>query len=118
MRDGVKATGVNEASATLFGRGVVLDVHQVHELGLTGEVDVVGAGFGAGPHYGLPVQDVGTDGRHHNAGRFRHGLYGCIVGVVNDNDRDLATQGCRDGFQLGPVTTGEGQFRVSRSVGC
>ena len=43
-------------------------VHPVDELGLAGEVDVVGAGGGAGRDQRLAVLQVGAHGRDHDAG--------------------------------------------------
>ncbi|GAA3076111.1 hypothetical protein GCM10020254_20020 [Streptomyces goshikiensis] len=61
-RDGVEAAGVDDAGSGLAGPGVVLDVRPVDELGLAGEVQVVGAGLGAGGDEFRAVPDVRADG--------------------------------------------------------
>ena len=48
VRDGVEAAAVHQPGAGLGGRAVVPQVHQVDELGLAGDVGVVGAGLRAG----------------------------------------------------------------------
>src|SRR3954451_11020379 len=53
-----KAAGVHDPGPAVAGGGVVGDVHPVDELGLAGEVDVVGAGLGAGRDQRLAVQQV------------------------------------------------------------
>ena len=55
--------------APVRSRGVVVgDVHPVHELGLAGEVDVVGAGRGAGRDQRLAELLVGAHGRDDHPG--------------------------------------------------
>ena len=48
---------------------MVVQPHQVDELGLAGEIDVVGARRGARGDQGLAVLDVRPDGRDHHLGR-------------------------------------------------
>ena len=68
MRDRVEAAGVHDPGAGALRGLVVRDVHPVDELRLTGEVDVVGAGLGAGGDERLAVREVGADGRDHDPG--------------------------------------------------
>ena len=67
MRDRVEAAGVHDPGAGRAAAVVVRDVHPVDELRLAGEVDVVGAGLGAGGHQRLAVSEVGADGGDHDA---------------------------------------------------
>ena len=60
--DRVKAARVHELGAGALRLLVVAQPHEIDELGLAGEVDVVGAGGGAGRHHRLAVVDVGADG--------------------------------------------------------
>ena len=72
MRDRVEAAGVHDPGAGRRGGLVVGDVHPVDELGLAGEVDVVGAGRGAGGDQRLAELQVGPDGRDHDPGPRGH----------------------------------------------
>lgn len=67
VRDRVETAGMHEPCPGLPRTCVVPDVHQVDELGLTGEVDVVGTGVRAGGHQFLAVRDVRPDRRGHHA---------------------------------------------------
>ena len=60
---------MHDPGAGALGRGVVAQVHQVDELRLAGEVDVVGAGLGAGGDQRLAVADVRADGGDHHPRR-------------------------------------------------
>ena len=93
MRDRVEAAAVDEAGAGPLRLGVVLDPHPVDELGLAGEVDVVGAGGGAGGDQRPAVERVGADGGDHDPGRRgdlgeRGGVGG--VGLEQVGRRDAA----------------------------
>ena len=72
VRDRVEAAGVHDPGAARLGGRVVGDVHPVHELGLAGEVDVVGAGRGARGDQRLAELLVGPDGRDHDPGPAGH----------------------------------------------
>lgn len=67
-RNGVEAAGVDEAGAGSRGRGVVGQVHPVDELGLSGEIQVVGPGGGARGDERFAVVQVEPDGGHHDTG--------------------------------------------------
>jgi hypothetical protein len=60
---------VDEASAGAFRFSMVVDPHPVDELGLAGEVHVVGPGGGAGGDDRPAVEGVGADGGDHEPGR-------------------------------------------------
>ena len=66
VRDRVEAAGMDDPRPGLAGRGVVADVHEVDELRLAGEVDVVASGLGAGCDDRVAVVDVGADRRDHH----------------------------------------------------
>jgi hypothetical protein len=68
---------------------VVLDVHPVDELRLPGQVDVVGACLGAGPHQRLAVQQVGADRADHHARPLGHRAQRLGVGGVGVQQRQL-----------------------------
>ena len=109
VRDRIEATGVDDPRAGGHGRVVVLEVHPVHELGLTGQVNVVGPGLGAGGHQRLAVVEVRADRGDDDACRLRHVRQRSRVVGVRDDDpgrRDvghLGGQSCDDRVQLGPV---------------
>ena len=65
---GSEAAAVVAEFATVLARaGVVPHVHQVHELGLPAQVDVVRARLRARRHQALAVGQVRADGRRHHA---------------------------------------------------
>ena len=64
--DRVEPARVHQPRARLRRPGVVAHVHQVHELGLAGQVGVVGARLGAGGHQRLAVVDVGAHRGDHD----------------------------------------------------
>ena len=66
VRDRVEAARVHDPGAGALGGGVVVEVHPVHELGLAGQVDVVGARLGAGGDERLAVLQVGADRGDHD----------------------------------------------------
>ncbi len=97
---GVEAAGVDQPRARAHGGGVVERVHAVDELRLAGEVDIVGAGLGAGAHHRLAVQEVGTGGvDQHRGGAGQRGETG-VVGQVDHLERQVG-QARVDGDELG-----------------
>src|SRR6202007_2036772 len=62
VRDRVEAEGVHQARTGALRLLVMAQPHQIDELRLTGEVDVVGAGRGAGGNHRLPGVYVWTPG--------------------------------------------------------
>ena len=114
VRDRVEAAGVDDPGPGGDGRVVVLEVHAVDELGLAGQVHVVGAYLGAGGHEGLAVFEVGADGGDDDAGRQRHLDQRPRILGVRDHDarsgdvRHLGRQAGDEGVQLGPVAPGHG----------
>jgi len=78
----IKAAGMDQARPGADRLVVMGQPHPVHELGLAGEVDVVGAGPGAGGDERLAVVDVRADGADHHLGAgqaFAHRLELCPV---------------------------------------
>ena len=82
VRDRVEAAGVHDPGTGALRGGVVGDVHPVDELGLAGQVDVVGAGLGARGHQRLAVRQVRADRGDDDAGPGGHvGERGGVVDV-------------------------------------
>ena len=82
VRDRVEATGMHDPGAGADRGLVVGEVHPVDELGLAGEVDVVGAGRGARGDQRLAVLEVGADRRDDDLrGRGHLGERGRVRGV-------------------------------------
>ena len=82
VRHGVEAAGVHDPGAGALGGRVVGEVDPVHELGLAGQVDVVGAGLRAGGDQRFAVREVGPDGGDHDPGRLGDvGQRGRVGGV-------------------------------------
>src|SRR5262249_37723780 len=71
VRDRVEAARVHESRAGALRLLVVAKPHEVYELGLSGEVDIVGPGGGACRDYGLAVTDVRADSRDQDLRRLR-----------------------------------------------
>ena len=100
---------------------MVRDVHPVDELGLAGQVDVVGAGGGAGGDERLAVLEVGADGGDHDLGRLRDGsaatpsseLSACSSGRSAATASSFA-EPVADRLELGLVATGQ---RPAQAVG-
>jgi hypothetical protein len=118
--DRVEAAGVHDPGATVAGGGVVGDVHPIDELGLPGEVDVVGAGLGAGRDQRLAVQQVGADGGDHDAGAVGDVLERDVVGDVGGQQRQVTEPVVDAGevlthpLELVPTATGQ---RPAQAVG-
>ena len=68
---------------------VVAQPHSIDELGLPGEVDVVGPGGGARRDQRLAVADVRADGADHHLRRFGHGAQRLRVARVGMDERHL-----------------------------
>ena len=122
VRDRVEAAGVDDAGAGVLGGGVVGDVHPVDELGLAGEVDVVGAGLGARRDQRLAVLQVGADGRDHDAGPADGVLERDVVGHVGDQEGQVGERGVdrgqvlADALELGLVAPGQGPAQACGRV--
>ncbi len=114
VRDRVEAAGMHDPRAGLDGSLVVADIHTVEELGLAGQVEIVGAGVGTSRHQRFAVLDVGTDRRRHDSGRLGQGLERLPVRDVRDDDV-LA-----ESFELLAVASGNGpaepRWRVLREI--
>jgi hypothetical protein len=103
VRDRVEAAGVHDPRAGLAGPRVVLHVHAVDELGLAGQVDVVGAMLGTGRDQRLPVLDVRANGGDHDA-RLRGQLFDRgAVGDVGVKQRQVTAQALTHGLELALV---------------
>ncbi len=89
VRDGVEAAGVHEPGAGLDGPVVVGQVHAVDELGLTGQVDVVGAGVRARRDQRLAVPQVGADRGRDHPGRLGDRTQGRRVAGVGEQQRQV-----------------------------
>jgi hypothetical protein len=68
----------------------VVDVHPVHELRLTGQVDVVGALVRARRDQRAAVLEVGTDRRRDDLGRRRHVQQARLVGGVDHDQVEVS----------------------------
>jgi hypothetical protein len=92
---------------------VVGHVHAVDELGLSGEVDVVGAGLGARGHERLAVAQVGPDGGDHDARPVGDVLERDVVIDVGREERQVAErlvdghEVLTDALELGRVAPGQ-----------
>ena len=98
--DRVKPAGVDELGAGAPRLIVVAQPHEVDELGLAGEVDVVGPGGRARGHHRLAVVDVGTDGGDDDPGRLGHGPQRRRVADVGHDHRDVGGQPLAQRVQL------------------
>ena len=91
--DRVKAAGVHQPGPGPLGLLVMAQPHQVDELRLAGEVDVVGAGGGAGRDHRLAVVDIGADGRDHDLRRLGQPAHRRRVGDVGHQQRPVGGGG-------------------------
>ena len=89
VRDRVEAAGVHQPRPGAHRLGVVSHVHQVDELRLAGDVQVVGAGRGARGHQRLAVVDVRPDGAGHHPGALGDRAQRGRVGDVGGEQRQL-----------------------------
>ena len=121
--DRVKAAGVHEPRAGPQRLLVMGQPHAVHELGLTGQIDVVGAGGGAGSDQRLAVVDVGAHGGDHHLGRFGHGPQRRGVAGVGLQQRQLRQPGVdlgqprADELELAAVAAGQSPAGIGRVAG-
>ena len=114
----VKAARMHDSSAAVLRRDVVAQVHQVDELRLAGEVDVVGAGGRAGSHQRLAVSDVGPDGRDHDPRGLRQCPDRVRVVDIGDHQPEVgALQPLPECFELVGVASGD-RRNVPRPAYC
>ena len=108
--DGVEAAGEDDARAAGRRRALQQRDHAGHPGRLAAQVQVVGAGVGAGRDQGLAMPLVGADGGDHRASLpHQRGHVGCVAGIGAEQGHavgraDLAPQRC----QLGAIATGQG----------
>ena len=109
--DRVEPGAVDDSAAGSLRIGVVPLDHLRHELGLAGQVAVVGARFDAGPDHALAVLRVRTDRRRDHLGRPSELCQRVGVRAVRDQDRGIPHLG-RKGLELGPIPAGDGPSQV------
>ncbi len=115
--DRVEAAGVHDPRAAGLGRRVVGEVHAVDELGLAGEVDVVGAGRGAGGDERLAVAQVRADRGDHDLGRLGQAAQRAGVGDVGLDHLGVGRQATAQGRELLRVAAGQGPAGPGIGVG-
>ena len=87
--DRVEPTRVDEPRSARLGLAVVAQPHQVDELGLACDVDVVGPSRRAGRDNRLAVVDVRADGGDHDPRGLGHRPNRRAVADVGDHQRQL-----------------------------
>jgi len=108
---------VHEARPGLDGALVVLEVHEVGELGLAGQVEVVGAARRAGRNHRLTEPDVGPDRRDEHPGALGERAHRSLLVDVDGDGLDVTTEPGAHLVELGRAAPGDGQPRRGRCVG-
>ena len=113
----VEAARMDQPGSGRHRPGLVPQVGEVGELGLAGEVEVVGAGVGARRHHRIAVHDVGTHGGDEHPAPGRHGRQSGPVGGVHDDRLEPASRAGHHVVDLGGGAAGHGHGHGGRCVG-
>ena len=114
---------MHQPRPALLGPAVVAQPHPVDELGLAGEVDVIGAGRGAGGDQRLAIERIGTDGADDDLGRLGDFQQPGSIRSIGDEQigrrnarSENAGEGRADRLELAPVASDQSPAQAVRSI--